>query len=84
MHRSLENKGDDEMNNEELQRISKNSFPCHTHILLREFKAKLEMKGIFKLRIEGNLYETAKIIFTQQDTLPHPKCNVKYCSSSTS
>ena len=43
------------------------------------------MKGIFKLRIgEDNLDETAMIIFTQQDTLPHPKCNVEYYNATTS
>jgi hypothetical protein len=84
LHRSLQNKGDDGENNEELQRFSKNSFTSHTHILLREFRAKLEMQGIFKFRIgEDNLDEIINIIVTQQDTLPYPKCNVEYYNAST-
>jgi hypothetical protein len=85
LHRSLENKGGDEKKHEELQMYSKNSFPCHTHILLRELRVKLEMQDIFKLRIgEDNLDETAMIMLIQQDTLPRPKGNVEYYSASTS
>jgi hypothetical protein len=55
----------------------------HTHILLRDFRAKLETQGISKLRIgEDNLDEIIKIIVTQQDTLPQPRCNLEYYNAS--
>jgi hypothetical protein len=80
LHSPPENKGGNEKRNvrAELKEVfEKFSYVPNAYFLL-EFRAKLAIYGIFKLRIiNDNIHEIVMIMVTEHYTLPHPKCNVE-------